>query len=54
MAASLSDLVDNMSEIFISKVCINSMERNKINEEYKFDGLKGDELEYRCRYCREK
>ena len=49
MAASLSDLADNMSEIFISKACINSMERNKINEEYKFDGLKGDELEYRCR-----
>ena len=49
MAASLSDLADNMSEIFISKACINSMERNKINEEYKFDGLNGDELEYRCR-----
>ena len=27
MTASLSDLVDNMSEIFISKVCINCMEK---------------------------
>ena len=51
MTASLSDLVDNMSEIFISKVCIKCMERNKINVESKFDGLKGDELEYKCGEC---
>ena len=54
MAVSLSDLADNMSEIFISKVCINCMERNKINAECKFSGLKGDELEYKCRECGEK
>ena len=30
MTVSLSDLADNMSETFISKVCINCMERNKM------------------------
>ena len=54
MTASLSDLVDNMSEIFISKVCINCMERNNINAECNFNGLKGVELEYKCRECGEK
>ena len=33
MTASQSDVVYNMSEVFISKVCINCMERNKINTE---------------------
>ena len=51
MTASLSDLVDNMSEIFMSKVCINCMERNNINVECNFNGLKGVELEYKCREC---
>ena len=54
MAASLSDLVDNLSEIFISKVCINCKERNNINAECNFNGLKGVELEYKCRECGEK
>ena len=54
MTASLSDLVDNMSEIFISKVCINCMKRNNINAECNFNGLKGVELEYKCRECGEK
>ena len=30
------------------------MERNKINSECRFAGLKGDRLEYKCRECREK
>ena len=51
MTASLSDLVDNMSKIFISKVCINCKERNNINAECNFNGLKGVELEYKCREC---
>ena len=45
MTASLSDLVDTMPEIFISKVCINCKERNNINAECNFNGLKGVELE---------
>ena len=51
MTASLSDLVDNMSKIFISKVCINCKERNNINAECNFNGPKGVELEYKCREC---
>ena len=45
MTASLSDLVDSMSKICISKLCIKCMEKNKINAECKFNWLKGDELE---------
>ena len=45
MTASLSDLVDSMSKIFISKLCIKCMEKNKINAECKFNWLKVDELE---------
>ena len=52
MSASLSDLVDNLSGIFISKVCKKCMER-KINSKCKFDGIKDDRLIYRCRECKE-
>ena len=45
MTASLSDLVDSTSKIFISKLCIKCMEKNKINAECKFNWLKVDELE---------
>ena len=45
MTASLSDLVDSMSKIFISKLCIKCMGKNKIKAECKFNWLKGDELE---------
>ena len=55
MSASLSSgLVDNLSGIFISKVYKKCVERNKINSECRFVGLKGDRLEYKCRECREK
>ena len=48
----LSDLADNLSgRIFNSIVCTKCMKR-KINAECKFDGLKGDELIYRCRECK--
>ena len=44
MAASLSDLVDNMSgRIFKSIVC----------KKYEFDGLKDNRLSYKCRKCGE-
>ena len=50
MSASLWDLVDNLSgRIFNSIVCTKCMEGNKIIAECKFDGLKNDELIYRCR-----
>ena len=44
MSASLSDLVDNMSGIFISKVYKKCMERKKIDSKCKFDGLKDNRL----------
>ena len=53
MTASLSDLVDNMSGIFISKKCKKYME-GKINSKCYFAGLKSDGLEYVCRECGEK
>ena len=49
MSASLSDLLDNMSGIFISNVCKKCMGRKKINSECKFDGLKDNRLSYKCR-----
>ena len=54
MSASLSEVVDNLSgKIFNSIVCTKCMEREKINLEYKFDGLKDNRLSYKCRQCRE-
>ena len=53
MTASLSDLVDNMTGIFISKKCKICME-GKINSKCYFAGLKSDGLEYVCRECGEK
>ena len=41
-SASLSDLVDDLSGIFISKVCKKCVERNKINTGWRFAGLKVD------------
>ena len=54
MSASLSDLADNLSGIFISKVCKKCMERKKSNAKFKFDGLEDDRLSYKCRECVEK
>ena len=57
MSASLSDLVNNLSGVCISKVCKKKkkcMERNKINFECSFAGLKVDRLECKCRECGEK
>ena len=54
MSASLSELVDNLSgKIFNSIVCTKCMQREKINLECKFDGLKDNRLSYKCRQCRE-
>ena len=50
MNFSLSDLVDNLSRRIFS--IFNSMRGRKINAEYKFDGIKGDELSYRYRECK--
>ena len=52
MQTSLSELVDNTSGIFKSEECISCIERNKINSEYCFAGLKNDRLIYKCKECR--
>ena len=53
MNIALSDLVDNLpGRIFNSIVCIKCMERKKINSECRFEGLKNEELIYRCRECK--
>ena len=53
MSASLSDLIDNMSGICISKVCKKCMGREKINSECNFDEIKDNRLSYKCRKCGE-
>ena len=54
MVASLSDLVDNMpGRIFKSIICKKCMEREIINSECEFDGLKENRLSYKYRECRE-
>ena len=52
MQSSLSDLVDNTSEIFKSRECRSCKERTKINSECYFAGLKNDRLIYKCRECK--
>ena len=54
MSTSLSELVDNTSgKSFNSIVCTKCMEREKINSECKFEGLKNNRLSYTSRECRE-
>ena len=52
MSASLSDLVDNMSEMFNSIEYKSCMEKIKINLECCFVGLKSNRLIYRCKECK--
>ena len=52
MSTSLSELVDNTSEIFKSEECKSCIERMKINSECCFVGLKNDRLIYKCKECR--
>ena len=47
MQTSLSELVDNTSEVLKSKVCESCIERNKINSECCFVRLINDRLIYR-------
>ena len=53
MLTSLSELVDNMSGIFNSKVCKSCIEKIKISSEYCFVGLKNNRLIYICKECKE-
>ena len=53
MSTSLSELVDNMSEIFNSIECKSCIEKIKINSEWCFVGLKNNRLICRCKECKE-
>ena len=48
MQSKLSDLVDNLSEIY-RKECDKCMERDGIKSECDFIGLKNNRLNYRCK-----
>ena len=53
MSASLSSLVDNLSEIN-KKECKSCMERNNIISECKYIGFKNNRLNYKCKKCNDK
>ena len=53
MSASLSSLVDNLSEIN-KKECKSCMERNSIIPEWKYIGFKNNRLNYKCKKCGDK
>ena len=48
MQSTLSDLVDNLSEIN-NKDCKECKERSKIRSEYEFIGFKDNRLNYKCK-----
>ena len=50
MNTSLASLVDNLSEIN-NKDCKKCMERNEINSECQYIGLKDNRLKYKCKKC---
>ena len=50
MQSQLSDLVDNLSEIY-HKECKSCMERKKISLKCDFIGFKNNRLNYKCREC---
>ena len=51
MSASLSDFVDNLSEIY-KKECKACMERKNIKPECDFIGLENNKLRYSCKECK--
>ena len=53
MSTSLSELVDNMPEIFNSIECKSCIEKIKINSECCFFGLKNKRLICKCKKCKE-
>ena len=50
MSTSLSNLVDNLSEIY-KKECKSCKERKKIMPECNFIGIKNNRLHYKCNEC---
>ena len=54
MSTSLSELVDNTSEIFNSIECKSCIETIKIISQCCFVGLKNNRLICKCKECKEK
>ena len=50
MPSKLSDLVDNLSEIY-NKDCKTCIEKKNIKSECEFIGIKNNRLNYRCKEC---
>ena len=50
MSTSLSNLVDNLSEIY-KKECKSCRERKKITSGCNFIGIKNNRLHYKCKEC---
>ena len=53
MSVSLSNLVDNLSEIN-KKECKTCTERKKIVSECNFISIKNNKLNYKCKKCNDK
>ena len=53
MPTSLSELLDNTSEIFNSIECKSCIQKIKIDSECCFVGLKNNRLIYKCKECKE-
>ena len=53
MSNKLSDLVDNLSEIY-KKECKGCKERRKIKSVCNFIGLKNNKLNYKCKECKKR
>ena len=53
MSSKLSDLVDNLSEIY-RKECKGCKERKKIKSVCNFIGLKNNKLGYKCKECKKR
>ena len=53
MSTSLSNLVDNLSEIY-KKECKVCEERRKIKSVCNFIGLENNKLNYKCKECKKK
>ena len=51
MSTSLSNLVDNLSEVY-DKECKKCMERKRIRSNCEFIGFKNGRLNYKCKKCK--
>ena len=53
MSIKLSDLLDNLSEIY-NKVCKGCKEKKEIKSVCNFIGLENNKLSYKCKECKKR